>query len=528
LAAACQRHLAPEGLAAGDLVALIERRLPGLGHGRRQRLERTFYDTFDWRLHAADSVLEHARPEQTLVWRSLDGGLLGRAVLERAPRFAWELTPGALRKRLERVIEVRALLPQARVLSRLQALEQSDTRGKRVLSVVVEESRLAPGHGRGVTPRLGVRLELAPVTGYEDAFAAALDALSDVLETLRPASELLLDALAAEGRSPACGPTRRRLALDPDERSDSAVKRVLLALLETMERNESGARENLDTEFLHDYRVALRRTRSVLAQMKRVFPAPKVARFRRELAWIANLTGPVRDLDVYLLELERGAPSLPELALPELAPLTAFLHAEHRRVRRRLERALDGARYRKLRREWRAFLEAPPPRRTRLRQAAQPIARVARKRTARLYRRALDEGQAIDEHAPAEHLHELRKTCKKLRYLLELFATLYPGDELKRSVRPLKRVQDNLGAIQDLAVQSAMLETFRARHAAETRLPPATWQALADLEAAIDARRQALRTEFGTVFGRFATRENRHRFAALLAVGAGAAGDESA
>ena len=45
------------------------------------------------------------------------------------------------------------------------------------------------------------------------------------------------------------------------------------ALLDIMVANEPGMRADLDTEFLHDYRVSLRRTRSLLGQIKNVFPA---------------------------------------------------------------------------------------------------------------------------------------------------------------------------------------------------------------------------------------------------------------
>ena len=38
-------------------------------------------------------------------------------------------------------------------------------------------------------------------------------------------------------------------------------------------RTRPALRERLDTEFLHDFRVALRRTRSLLGQIRDVFPA---------------------------------------------------------------------------------------------------------------------------------------------------------------------------------------------------------------------------------------------------------------
>ena len=41
-----------------------------------------------------------------------------------------------------------------------------------------------------------------------------------------------------------------------------AVARLLLRLLDTCESNVDGVLRDIDTEFLHDLRVAVRRTRS--------------------------------------------------------------------------------------------------------------------------------------------------------------------------------------------------------------------------------------------------------------------------
>lgn len=71
------------------------------------------------------------------------------------------------------------------------------------------------------------------------------------------------------------------IPLDPQLCADAAMRRILLALLEAMEVNETGTIANLDTEFLHGFRVAVRRTRSVLGQMKTVFPPATLIRFQR-------------------------------------------------------------------------------------------------------------------------------------------------------------------------------------------------------------------------------------------------------
>ena len=58
--------------------------------------------------------------------------------------------------------------------------------------------------------------------------------------------------------------------LDPSMRTDAALRRILVALLAAMRANEDGTRRDLDPEYLHDFRVAIRRTRSCLGQVKGV------------------------------------------------------------------------------------------------------------------------------------------------------------------------------------------------------------------------------------------------------------------
>ena len=59
-----------------------------------------------------------------------------------------------------------------------------------------------------------------------------------------------------------------------------------------------------DLEFLHDFRVAIRRTRSVLREMRGVFAPDDLERVRASFKWLQDQTSATRDLDVYLREFE--------------------------------------------------------------------------------------------------------------------------------------------------------------------------------------------------------------------------------
>jgi CHAD domain-containing protein len=249
------------------------------------------------------------------------------------------------------------------------------------------------------------------------------------------------------------------VSMGPDERGDVAVARVLLRLREIQERSLPGALLGVDIESLHDYRVAVRRTRSVLKEMRGVFAPAELKGARRSFGWLQAQTGPTRDLDVYLEEFDELRARLPKTLRADLDPLEALLRMRHARARAEFEAALTSERARALDQDWGDLLqtlvlqdESDRP------DAARPIGELTAKRVKKVHRRMVSMGAAIDLASPPAQYHDLRKKGKELRYLLELFAApLFDADAVKQLVRALKALQDVLGRHQDREVQIDML-----------------------------------------------------------------------
>jgi CHAD domain-containing protein len=113
-------------------------------------------------------------------------------------------------------------------------------------------------------------------------------------------------------------------------------------------------------------------------------------------------------------------------------------------------------------------------------------------------------------------MHELRKDCKKLRYLIEFFRSLYPAKELKGLVKALKALLDNLGQFQDLEVQADKLREFAADFSPDDpeRLP--TVMAIGALVADLLRHQQAAHARFAACFAAFDAPENRARYTRLF------------
>ncbi|MEJ2345437.1 MAG: CHAD domain-containing protein [Gammaproteobacteria bacterium] len=460
-----------------------------------RRWQRRLLDTFDWRLYRDGGVLEQfpAADGTRVLWRNLDSmRVRGQLIIPRPPRFASDLPAGTFRDALESVTEMRALLPVATVRGTAQQVNLADASGKQVLRLVLERP------ARSAT----CRLLLFPVKGYDRDLKRARRLLEQS-GLVRNTTEPLRESLAAEGRVPGDYTGKLRLALDPDMRADAATRCILSQLLDGMLANEAGLREDIDSEFLHDFRVAVRRTRSALGQIKGVLAARTVQRFEREFAWLGRITGPTRDLDVYLLQFDHYRAHLPRSMQSDLDPLRTFLEHQQRLEHRALVSTLDGARYRRLVRDWRRFLQTPLARRPSAPHARSPIKQVAAHRIQRLHRRALKQGRAITADTPTEALHELRKTCKKLRYLLEFFRSLYPEETLGRLLTALKQLQDNLGELQDLEVQTEALTRFEDLMERERQLNAGTRAAMDWLVESFQARKQDVRRQFARRFAAF-------------------------
>jgi len=501
------QYLLPAGTRPTAAVQLLAARLGVVVDGAAA-IERTFYDTFDGRLHADGLVLLHADGRLRLA-DAVGYAERAGASCQRPPArlLVAELAPGPLREALAPIVEMRALLPTAAVRSRVRGMRVLDGEDKTVVRLALETATLATA-GRPRT-RLRPRLRVAGVRGYDAPLQRVGRTLEHDLGLVVAAEALHEEAVVAGGGRPEGVTSKPAFALEPEEPAAVAAATVLAHLLATIEVNLPGTLADVDTEFLHDLRVAVRRTRSVQRQLAGVFPAARLARYRREFRWLQQVTGPTRDLDVHLLDFDHLASMLPDAVAHDLEPLRGVL-ADHRRDElERMLRALRSARTKRALAGWSGLIGglADPPGRGRP-DAGRPIAAVAAERIFRVHRRMVRMGRAIDDDSPHEALHDLRKKGKELRYLLELFGSVYPREVTKPMVQALKKLQDVLGRFQDREVQAALVRSLRDDVAAVAGAAPAL-MAMGQLVDELERDQMAARAEFAERFDAFSAKPQR-------------------
>jgi CHAD domain-containing protein len=491
------------------------------GTGARRR---SWLDTFDWRLFEAGLVLEHEQTRRggSLILTGLDGAPLAeQPVTSLRSSRATQLPDGPVADRIGSLISPRALLPVAKAVSTSSVFRLLNADGKTVARVVVDRTATAG-------TELNLRVRVAEVRGYP---AQARRAAALLAAIASPASEPVFAAAAIANGRPAGGYSGKvDAAITARMPAQLAVAILLTSLLDTLEQNVDGVLRDIDTEFLHDLRVAVRRTRSALKLLGDVLPADLTAHYKTEFKWLGDLTTPVRDLDVYLLGFGDLTDGLLAATPEDLEPFREFLVRQRAGEFRRLAAGLRSVRFRALTHDWRKALteltEQGTRRQQRTRTSRSSAGALATQRTARAVSQLIRRGAAITALSPAESLHDLRKRGKELRYLLEFFAPLYDRAAYRTVLSDMKKLQDCLGEFQDSQVQreeltelARQLLTDKSRTADHAALA-ATLLAMGEINVRLAGNQRQARADFGTRFTRFASPATQRHIQALLTQGA--------
>ncbi len=279
--------------------------------------------------------------------------------------------------------------------------------------------------------------------------------------------------------------------------ADAAIRQIFGELLAIIKANSNGVCDDSDPECLHDFRVAVRRTRVLLSQAKSNFPDKSYRHFQAEWRRIGQLTGNLRDLDVYLQKAAVYRTMLPPTLRPAIEPVFGTLRRQRQRAFRLVRSSLRDAPYLELLTGWEQFLTDPAD----PAHSARPIGKLSAKYLAGAYRRVIKHGLMITPESPDSDLHELRIVCKKLRYLLEFFVD--PADPAAALLEPLRRLQGNLGDHQDLSIQIAKMEALGRAFLIKKTADKQTLLAIGCLIGELYEQKTAARRQFAEAFAAF-------------------------
>lgn len=251
----------------------------------------------------------------------------------------------------------------------------------------------------------------------------------------------------------------RPVAFGKQATAGDVFKGALAGLLRQLRANHAGALRSQDTEFLHQMRVALRRLRALLSLYGDLLRARERKAVVRELRWLAHALGPARDADVFAEDIWpplRAA--LGDSAL--MRDLDRIWQAARRRAAIIAHRALASQRHERLMQHLERWVRQPAWTRANGQerdpedQGARDFGCAALDRHAR---RARAAGRA-QRRRNAEDLHRWRVRIKKLRYIMDTLAPLFPAVHVRKTLAALSALQDVLGDLNDLVVAAQKLD----------------------------------------------------------------------
>ena len=233
---------------------------------RSASLRRLWLDTFDWRLYRSGLTLEQisSRGATDLVLTGRDGAILAADHAGDGPP-KWPggldvLPHGPLRDRLGPVTGVRALLPVARAVSSVRDNRVLNSDDKTIARITVDRMSVTYPAAGTVPPRVAV----TALRGYQPQALRLVErwpGCPGSRTAAGPGSRWRWRRWAAR---PGDYSGKIDVRLTPRMPASVAIAAVLTALLDTLEANVDGVLRDIDTEFLHDLRVAVRRTRSAI------------------------------------------------------------------------------------------------------------------------------------------------------------------------------------------------------------------------------------------------------------------------
>lgn len=299
--------------------------------------------------------------------------------------------------------------------------------------------------------------------------------------------------------------------LDPREPAFEGTRRLLDSLAATIEELIQRSPSD-DPEATHDLRVALRRSRAVVAAAKGVLPEAQRREAGAVLRAVAASTTPARDLEVLVADVDHRATEVPGVDPAALERIRAELVRRRDRASALAVAAVRQPAAVAWRRGWRQWLSDPRVTGDGRAQLGPAVA----DQVARAHRVVRRHGRAIGPGSPAGELHQLRKEAKALRYLLEAYRSLLPRGPAKALGARLRDLQDVLGAHQDAVTQVHLL-TWLATQVSRRQAPDAAvLEALERLRVDATRRVDAPRAAFGPCFAAYDTKDNRRSLSAML------------
>jgi len=259
---------------------------------------------------------------------------------------------------------------------------------------------------------------------------------------------------------------------------EEAFRVTVLECLAQVAANAPAVLQSRDIEGLHQMRVGLRRLHVALNAFGEEFRTPALKELRKRTKALADTIAPARDLDVFLGEL------LDEPARADGRSETFSTLRDRAEEARKL--AWDQATHSVASAEFSGFLDdvavaaethswfTKSIRAGAAEGAHYAVDSPVRPTAARMldehFSRVSKRGRHMRSLGERER-HRLRIALKKLRYAAEFYAPLYKKNQVRKYLRRLKALLEDLGALNDVVAVRATLTRLTHEESGKRHYP---------------------------------------------------------
>ncbi len=244
------------------------------------------------------------------------------------------------------------------------------------------------------------------------------------------------------------------IKLDGKALAIDSLKQIVLACLVQLQGNQDMVLHGHDIEGVHQMRVALRRLRAALKIFSQILDKQNTEKIYDDLIWITNTLGNARDLDVFTTQtLPPVMAQMPNQ--PSLALLAKRAQQARKSTYANIREAITSQRYQHLLLTLASWVENQDLQNKK--NIKLTLAEVAEPMLNKRYAQLQKSSNKIKKASPEER-HRTRIAAKKLRYLAEFFASLYPTKKTRPFIKSLSELQDQLGMMNDISVTSNLIE----------------------------------------------------------------------
>ncbi|MCK4710647.1 MAG: CHAD domain-containing protein, partial [Gammaproteobacteria bacterium] len=252
---------------------------------------------------------------------------------------------------------------------------------------------------------------LQALRGYDSAFESMRQKIDQLGYKVEQDMSIVYGRLIAQYQPYNPKPV---IAISKDELAFQAANDIIRIYIEVARLNEPGIITDEDSEFLHDYRVSLRKVRSVVSLFKGIYSDEQTLTLKREFSNLMSPTGRLRDLDVYLLDRQNYFKLLPESLHDGLTMMFNLFETERNEQLKIISTHLKSSAYKHSINSLHTLFSGS----TDLQAGANADHSAylyARELIWKRYRKVCKIARAINPNTPDSEVHELRIHCKKLR-----------------------------------------------------------------------------------------------------------------